>query len=70
MNKQDTFILDTLLECKLIVSHLLTDNDYTKSYDQLETRLKDINKSIKLLTNPNLNIKLSWLERNTLDNEY
>jgi hypothetical protein len=59
MNKQDTFILDTLLECKLIVSHLLTDNDYTKSYDQLETRLKDINKSIKLLTNPNLNIKLS-----------
>ena len=59
MTKQDTFILDTLLECKLIVEHLLTDNDYTKSYDQLETRLKDINKSIKVLTNPNLNIKLS-----------
>lgn len=59
MTKHDTFILDTLLECKLIVEHLLTDNDYTKSYDQLETRLKDINKSIKVLTNPNLNIKLS-----------
>lgn len=59
MTKHDTFILDTLLECKLIVEHLLTDNDYTKSYDQLETRLKDINKSIKVLTNPKLNIKLS-----------
>ena len=59
MTKHNTFILDTLLECKLIVEHLLTDTDYTKSYDQLETRLKDINKSIKVLTNPNLNIKLS-----------
>lgn len=58
MTKQDTFILDTLLECKLIVEHLLTDNEYTKSHDQLETRLKDINKSIKVLTNPKLNIKL------------
>jgi len=59
MTKHNTFILDTLLECKLIVEHLLKDNDYNESYDQLETRLKDINKSIKVLTNPNLNIKLS-----------
>lgn len=59
MTKQDTFILDTLLECKLIVEHLLDQDDYTESWDQLETRLKDINKSIKVLTNPNLNIKLS-----------
>lgn len=66
MTKHDTFILDTLLECKLIVEHLLDEDDYlnlemstTKSYDQLETRLKDINKSIKVLTNPKLNIKLS-----------
>jgi len=59
MTKTDTFILDTLLECKLIVEHLLDQDDYTESYDQLETRLKDINKSIKILTNPKLNIKLS-----------
>jgi len=59
MTKQDTFILNTLLQCRLIVEHLLDQDDYTESWDQLETELQDINKSIKVLTNPNLNIKLS-----------
>ena len=59
MTKHDTFILDTLLECKLIVKHLLDQDDYTESWDELETDLNNINKSIKILTNPKLNIKLS-----------